>query len=213
MDKPLIIGIGGTNSGVGKTTIAAAVLQYLTGNKRSAGGRELKTPVIRTPAQADNKRWGAIKFTGTSSSRSSIVADKTILMEEGKDTSKMLNAGASDVLWVKSPRSGSDKVLPEAVKRLSYLDGIIVEGNSAIEFLKPAVVIFIIGDKKKLWKPGVERFAAIADILLYENGPEIPETGGRTKLFHKRLSNKEEYKGVLEQISGLLNEKAERRIE
>ncbi|MEC4675958.1 MAG: hypothetical protein VST72_03415 [Nitrospirota bacterium] len=192
MDKPLIIGIGGTNSGVGKTTVAAAVLQYLTGNKR----------------------WGAIKYTVTSSSSwSSIVADKTILMEEGKDTSKMLNAGASDVLWVKAPRSGSDKVLPEAVKRLSCLDGIIVEGNSAIEFLKPAVVIFIIGDKKKLWKSGVERFAAIADILLYENGPEIPETGGRTKLFSKRFSEKEEYKGVLERISGLLNEKAERRIE
>ncbi len=213
MDKPLIIGIGGTNSGVGKTTLAAAVLQYLTGNKRSAGGRELKTPGIRTPAQAYNKSWGAIKFTGTSSSRSSIVADMKILMEKGKDTSKMLNAGASEVLWVKSPRSGSDKVLPEAVKRLSYLDGIIVEGNSAIEFLKPVVVIFIIGDKKKLWKPGVERFTAIADILLYENGSEIPETGERTKLFHKRLSDKEEYKGVLEQISGLLNEKTERRIE
>lgn len=221
MKKPLIIGIGGTHSGAGKTTLAAAILEYLTksikdSNKLRVTSNELKNKnkdkdnnsllVTRHSSLVTQKRWGAIKYTKTSS-LPSIVTDREILMKRDKDTCRMMGAGASEVLWVQSPRPGLGKVLPEALKRLSYLDGIIVEGNSAIEFLNPDIVIFIIGGDKKRWKPCIERLITIADIILYESEAEPPKISGTTKLFHKSLLDKKEYRGFFELISSLLNEK------
>lgn len=63
-------------------------------------------------------------------------------MEHGKDTWQMLTSGAGEAAWVRSKRSDLPDLLPKALKRLSHLDLIIVEGNSAIEFLKPYTVKF-----------------------------------------------------------------------
>jgi len=41
-----------------------------------------------------------------------------------------------------------------AVGRLSSLDSLVAAGNSAIEFLKPDIVIFMIGKNRECWKTG-----------------------------------------------------------
>jgi len=41
-----------------------------------------------------------------------------------------------------------------AVGRLSSLDSLVAEGNSAIEFLKPDIVIFMIGKNRECLKTG-----------------------------------------------------------
>jgi molybdopterin-guanine dinucleotide biosynthesis protein MobB len=139
---PVIIGIGGSYSSIGKTTVASAILKALK----------------------DKEKWGAIKYTKTAFF-TSIIYDKSILDQKNKDTQRFLEAGAKDVLWVQSPENELNEVLPIAVHKLSYLDGIIVEGNSAIEFLKPDIVIFIKGLNKKM-KPSAKRVLSLADIVL-----------------------------------------------
>ena len=183
--KPFTIGIGGTHSGSGKTTIAVALLKYLT---------------------KDKQPWGAVKYSKTTS-QSSIVTDNKNLTEKGKDTFQLLMAGASDVVWVKSPPSRLDKVLPEAVKKLSGLDGIVIEGNSAIEFLKPDIVIFIFGEDKSRWKSGIERLFIDADIVLYRNESELPEIVKTKKLFHIDPSDIEEHKRFFKLIKKIIDEK------
>jgi LAO/AO transport system kinase len=194
MNRPLIIGIGGAHSRTGKTTLAAAILRYLTNPPLPLStimgdrNRNVSAHITSYPAFFSGKNWGAIKYTKTSTSPS-IVTDKNILMEKGKDTCNMMIGGASEVVWVRTPRSSIGTVFPKAIKRLSHLDGIVVEGNSAIEFLKPDIVIFILGGDKKLWKPGTERFLTKADIIIYENESEIPEIVKTKKHFRNR-SNK-----------------------
>ncbi len=194
MNRPFIIGIGGTYSGTGKTTLATAILKYFKNlnSKRSA------------PCSLN--RWGFIKFTKTPSPPL-IITDKKILMEKNKDTWRTIKAGASGVLWVKSPRSSIYKVLPESVKRLSHLDGIIVEGNSAIEFLNPDIVIFIFGAYKKQWKTGIYKLVSISDIIFYNNEAELPEISKKTKVFCKTFSDKKEYKGFFKFFIKLLMKK------
>lgn len=189
MKKPFTIGIGGTHSGSGKTTIAAALIKYLT---------------------KDNRRWGAIKYTKTRS-QPLIVTGKKNLTAEGKDTFRLLMAGASEVVWVKSPASGLNKVLPEAAKKLSYLEGIIIEGNSAIEFLKPDIVIFIFGEDKNHWKSGIERLFTDADIILYQDESELPETAKTKRLFHVNPLDIEEHRGFFRLISRLTDERRTER--
>lgn len=191
MKKPFIIGIGGSHSGSGKTVLVSALLKYLTSRNNC-------------------RNWGAVKYTRTLS-HPLIISDKKILSEKGKDTFRMLKSGALEVLWIKSPQQGLHKVLPGAVKRLSYLDGIIVEGNSAIEFLKPDIVIFTLGSSKTLWKSGIERLLAISDIIFYENNAELPKVIRTKRLFHKSFSDKDQNKVFFRIISRLLNEKKTKR--
>ena len=184
MDRPVLIGIGGSQSNVGKTSLAVSLLKYLTTGSR---------------------KWGAMKYTGTSS-LPSVVTDKGILMEKGKDTWQMLKAGASDVVWIKSPRSRLISVLPKALKRLSGLDGLIIEGNSAIEFLKPDIVIFIVGGDKTSWKSATVKFIGKAGIILYEKKDVLPKTNLSALSFQRNLSDKRENRKFFMAINKLVDD-------
>ena len=137
---PLIIGIAGAYSGAGKTTVACEILKRFKG-------------------------WGAIKYTKTSL-YSSITGDLEILLEEGKDTRKMMDAGAEQVLWVQAPSDELEKVIPQAVEMLSHLSGIIIEGNSAVNAVKSDIVIFVSGGSPDPSKNHALRFLDTADIVL-----------------------------------------------
>jgi len=152
--RPIIIGIGGAHSGAGKTTVASLSLKRLKG-------------------------WGAIKYTKTSL-YCSITDDIEILSEKGKDTKRLLDSGAEKVLWVQSSFSELGEVLPMAVEMLSHLKGVLIEGNSAIEILKPDIVIFISGAEGKI-KKGAEKILKMADVIIFDKKPPqgIPKNAKR----------------------------------
>jgi uridine kinase len=175
--RPFIIGIGGAHSKVGKTTIACQILKRLSG-------------------------WGAIKYTKTSF-YTSIVDSPEILKQKNKDTNRLLDAGAQDVLWVQSPPECLKEVLQIAVDRLSYLKGIIIEGNSAIEALKPDIVVFVSGNEGL--KRGAEKILSMANTVIFDKDPPkgTPKTA---KTFH--LNHKEEYVNF---ITGLVNKRENKK--
>lgn len=140
--RPLIIGVGGAHSGAGKTTAACAILQRFPG-------------------------WGAIKYTKTSL-YSCIIDDISVLSEAGKDTKKFLDAGAEKVLWIQSPFSDLHQVLSVAVAMFPHLQGIVIEGNSAIQVIKPDIVLYAFGDEAK-HKDGTEKILEMADLILFQN--------------------------------------------
>ena len=156
--RPTIIGIGGAYSGIGKTTLASLILQRLKG-------------------------WGAIKYTKTSL-YCSVVYDIETLSEQGKDTKIFLDSGAEKVLWVQSAYDNLLESLKMAVERLSYLKGIIIEGNSAIEALKPDVVIFIAGSEPERFKTSAQKILEMSDIVILDKEPifAIPE---KAKIFYR----------------------------
>lgn len=169
MKYPFLIGIGGAHSSVGKTTAAVAILKYLKQKGQEAIGKRQKEKKNETyslsPIAYRLQKIGAIKYTKTAF-YSSIIDDKSILMQENKDTCRLLDAGAEEVLLVQSPESELSEVLSIAMDRLSHLDGIIIEGNSAIEFLKPDVVVFIKDFNDKRIKASAEKIFRQADIII-----------------------------------------------
>jgi molybdopterin-guanine dinucleotide biosynthesis protein len=152
MSSPFIIGIGGSHSGVGKTTVAEVLLRRFL----VSGLRSLRTL----------RRWGAIKYTKTDL-YSSIIEDRAVLEVGDKDTGRLLNAGAEEVLWIQSPREELKELVSVAIGRLSYLDGIIIEGNSAIEFSAPDVVILKLGAIGQQIKSSALRLIEQADIIVF----------------------------------------------
>jgi molybdopterin-guanine dinucleotide biosynthesis protein len=152
--KPIIIGIGGGHSGAGKTTVACEILKKVEG-------------------------WGAIKFTKTSF-YSSITDDREVLSAKGKDTGRLLEAGAENALWVQSSGDELTETASMAVQMLSNLTGIVVEGNSMIEVLTPDIVVFVAGSRER-FKSGAERVLGMADIVITdEESPQgLPERAER----------------------------------
>ncbi len=138
-DSFKVISVTGAHSKAGKTTLCSILLKELNG-------------------------FGAIKFTKTSL-YASVVEDINILKQEGKDTSLFLASGAERVLWVQSPYNELKDVLDIAVGKMADLNGVIVEGNSPVDFLNPHLVVFIISSKEKI-KPSAFRVSKKADIVI-----------------------------------------------
>jgi molybdopterin-guanine dinucleotide biosynthesis protein len=144
--RPLVVGIGGAYNGAGKTTVACEILRRFSG-------------------------WGAIKFT-RASLYSCIIDDLAVLSEAGKDTKRFLDAGAEKVLWIKSPFSQLPEVLSMAVQMLNYLQGILIEGNSAIEVIRPDIVLYVSGDEARS-KSSAVKILQMAQIIIFQK--ELPK--------------------------------------
>lgn len=144
----MIISVTGSHSGVGKTTLCSILLREFSALADSHG----------------EKGFGAVKFTKTRL-YTSIVDDVKVLSQPGKDTAILLESGAERVIWVKSPVDNLKDVLPIAISRMSDLKGVIVEGNSPVDFLNPDLVIFIT-DVGGETKPSALRVREKADIFI-----------------------------------------------
>lgn len=137
--SPKIISVTGAYSGVGKTTVCSILLKELKG-------------------------FGGIKVTKTLL-YTSLVEDIKILDKKGKDTAIFLESGASRVLWIQSPYSELESVLNAALSRIADIKGVIIEGNSPVDFLNPHLVVFIIGEKGKI-KPSALKICKKADAII-----------------------------------------------
>jgi hypothetical protein len=86
----------------------------------------------------------------------------------------MLSAGAREVIWIQSPVEGLAEPLKMAMGMLSGCDGLIIEGNSPIEFLEPDVVIFQFGKDLKRIKPSAIKALKKADLIIcHSTNPSV----------------------------------------
>ena len=114
-----IITISGAHKGVGKTTLACKILKNLKG-------------------------FGAIKTT-VSRENISITAREEAIKSPGKDTTLLKEAGAEKVVLVSSPRKDLGWALKVALGMVSGCKGVIIEGTSVLNYIKPDVAILIRG--------------------------------------------------------------------
>jgi hypothetical protein len=158
--RPITIGIGGGHSGAGKTTFACRLLGMLKG-------------------------WGAVKCT-PGPLYTSISDDPEVINREGPDTALMLGAACPEVLWVQSTDEDMEDTMGMAVERLSHLEGVIMEGNSAIEVLKPDIVIFILGEPDR-FKINAEKILHMADIVIFDEKPHPGTPSGARSFGRDRV--------------------------
>lgn len=173
---PLIIGVGGAYSGVGKTAVICKILRRF-------------------------ENWGAIKYTRTPF-YASVTDETAVLSEEGKDTRRFLDAGAVKVVWVQSPYSGLPAALSLAAGMFSdEVRGILVEGNSAVEVMQPDIVIFVSGSIQEQWKTNAGKILEGADIVLYDGEPVRASSSARTFPLEKTGEYGEYLDALIQRIS------------
>ena len=181
---PKIISVTGAHSRVGKTTLCSILLNEFKG-------------------------FGAIKFTKTPL-YASLTDDINILNQKGKDTAIFLESGAERVIWIQSPYYELENILKTALGRMADLEGVVIEGNSPVDFLNPHLIIFIIGVDGEI-KPSALEVSKKADIIIINSEKHVKElsflsTVGRkgAKVFYINLLNR---KGELDKFLCFVKEK------
>jgi len=132
--QPTVIGIGGFASNVGKTQLLCEFLRRLPG-------------------------WEAIKTTrghyrscGKDPHRccvSHLLADEPLVLsgraanyDEGKDTARYWDAGATNVHWVIATDGQVERGVKQALERVRA-PGVLVEGNSFAQFVDPDYFLLV----------------------------------------------------------------------
>ena len=128
MAQPIIIGIGGYTSNVGKTTLLCELL------KAFPGWEAIKT--TRGHYRSCGKDPKACCVSHLLSEKPLVRSGRKETYELGKDTGRYWDAGASNVHWLICTDNQVEEGIKQALTRVKS-PGVFVEGNSFSEFVNP----------------------------------------------------------------------------
>ena len=126
MDQPIVIGVGGFSSNVGKTTLLCELL------KAFPGWEAIKT--TRGHYRSCGKDPHACCVSHLLGAEPLVRSGRAATYDAGKDTGRYWDAGASNVHWLIATDSQIEKGIKEALARVKS-PGVFVEGNSFSQFV------------------------------------------------------------------------------
>ena len=129
MTRPIVIGIGGFASEVGKTTLLCELLRAFPGSEA------IKT--TRGHYRSCGKDPHACCVSHLLGEEPLVRSGRKETYEPRKDTGRYWDAGASNVHWVIATDEQLEKGIHQAITRVSS-PVVFVEGNSFAEFVNPA---------------------------------------------------------------------------
>ena len=95
-------------------------------------------------------------------------------MESGTDTSRMLQAGAQRVLWVRTRQGQLADAMPRIRKEAGLAENLLLESNSVLRFLRPDLYLAVLDPAVADFKPSALRYLDRADAVLTPDGT-LPE--------------------------------------
>jgi molybdopterin-guanine dinucleotide biosynthesis protein len=154
--RPAIVAVSGLSSNTGKTTLVCDLIERLPG-------------------------WEAIKLTRghyrscgkdpNGCCVSDLLRDEPLIRsgresnyEKGKDTGRFWDAGAANVHWVIVDENQVEQGINQALARVESV-GVIVEGNSFLEFINPDYAITCARAGENKLKTSARRTLSRADAL------------------------------------------------
>jgi molybdopterin-guanine dinucleotide biosynthesis protein len=168
MERPVVIGIGGYASNVGKTTLLCELLRAFPGCEA------IKT--TRGHYRSCGKDPHACCVSHLLGEEPLIRSGREETYEVGKDTGRYWDAGATNVHWVIATDSQLGKGIQQAVERVKSTV-VFVEGNSFAEFVNPDCMFMVKREDdnriKKSAKIVVERATPIYVTNIYNELPDV----------------------------------------
>ena len=126
MDQPVVIGVGGFTSNVGKTTLLCELLRAFP------GWEAIKT--TRGHYRSCGKDPQACCVSHLLSEEPLVRSGREATYDAGKDTARYWDAGAVNVHWLIATDNQVEKGIKEALARVRSR-GVFVEGNSFSQFV------------------------------------------------------------------------------
>ena len=166
MHHPLIIGIGGYASSVGKTTLVCELLRAFP------GWEAIKT--TRGHYRSCGKDPHACCVSHLLGEEPLVRSGRKETYEPGKDTGRYWDAGAADVHWVIATDAQIEKGIQHALDRVTSA-GVFVEGNSFAEFVETDCFFMLTGsDETKIKKTAKKIIEMATPIYVRDIYVELP---------------------------------------
>ncbi|HYW74861.1 MAG TPA: hypothetical protein VE961_27795 [Pyrinomonadaceae bacterium] len=153
---PKIVAVSGFSSNVGKTTLVCELLRRLPGWEAIKLTRGHYRSCGRDPHSccvSDLLRDEPVVRTGRAGN-----------YQPGKDTGRFWDAGASNVHWVIVRDGQVGQGVSEALSRVEA-DGVVVEGNSFLEFVRADLAIMCARAEGGTIKASARQALAMTDFL------------------------------------------------
>jgi molybdopterin-guanine dinucleotide biosynthesis protein len=167
MSHPVVIGIGGVASNVGKTTLMCELLRAFPGSEA------IKT--TRGHYRSCGKDPHACCVSHLLGDEPLVRSGREETYELGKDTGRYWDAGAVNVHWVIATDAQLGKGIQEAIERVKS-PWVFVEGNSFSEFVQTDCMFMMRSDDhriKKSAKKVIEKATAIDVTNIHDELPEV----------------------------------------
>ncbi len=163
--------VGGPHSGVGKTLAAERALQALAGLGYGAIKLTVADGEFDKPHDRGICGRGAscgVCETVYTALPARIVTTEGAIQKPNTDTRRLADAGAIAVAWVIALREHAPLAVERAIATLQQRGarGVVIEGTTAIEWLKPAAAVLVATDPGKRWKRVAVAHIASFDIVL-----------------------------------------------
>jgi hypothetical protein len=105
---------------------------------------------------------------GTHPTADAVITDPAIITEKGTDTGSLVAAGAGRVVWVNARESALEEALRGALSFFPASGLLVVEGNSALQFLDPDFAVFLMAVPFEEFKSSARCALARSDLILVD---------------------------------------------
>ena len=166
MAQPIIIGIGGFTSNVGKTTLLCELL------KAFPGWEAIKT--TRGHYRSCGKDPKSCCVSHLLSEEPLVRSGRKDTYELGKDTGRYWDAGASNVHWLICTDNQVEEGIKQALARVKS-PGVFVEGNSFSEFVNPDHFVMVRQSGSEKIKSSARRMISKATAIYVSDIPDEPD--------------------------------------
>ena len=156
MDRPLVIGIGGYTSNVGKTTLLCELLAAFP------GWEAIKT--TRGHYRSCGKDPVACCVSHLLSAEPVVRSGRESTYEPGKDTGRYWDAGAANVHWLIATDDQIHAGIREALGRVKT-GGVFVEGNSFAQFVDVDFFVMVRRSDDEKIKKSARQALEAADVI------------------------------------------------
>jgi molybdopterin-guanine dinucleotide biosynthesis protein A len=167
-EVPTMILVGSTARNLGKTALAARLIEALRPREKVVG---VKVTTIRhRGAECPRGSEGC----GTCSSLTGSYEIREETDPDGKkDTSQLLKAGAARVFWLRVMKDALSEGLDALMMRIDRDAVIVAESNSLRQVVTPNLFLMLKGSGRDPVKPTARKVMSLVDII-------VPSVGGAT---------------------------------
>jgi len=159
--QPIIIGVGGFSSNVGKTTLMCQLLRAFP------GWEAIKT--TRGHYRSCGKDSEACCVSHLLGEEPLIRSGRAETYEAGKDTGRYWDAGASNVHWLIATENQVDKGIHKALEGVRA-QGVFVEGNSFSQFIQTDYFVMVRRSGLSTIKGSAKAcMARVSSVFIFDN--------------------------------------------
>ncbi len=168
--RPRFLVVGGQSRNVGKTSLACSLIRAMP----ERGWTAVKiTQFGHGICSADGKPCDCA--VDSMEHPFALTAERN---DDGRsDTSRLLAAGAREVLWLRVAQGRLSEAMPALERRLAECDHVLIESNSVVDFLRPDVYVTVLDERVEDFKASARRLLARADAVASVTG--AADAGGK----------------------------------